>query len=228
MAAGGLIAPTPRDSMAAIVSTVAPMMKAAGYRKRRHTFNRACGDDGFTQVLTFQMGAFDPPGTVEIPGLRPNLYGRFTVNLGVFVPALTRSGLGPRPWYSEYHCQLRARIGQLLPEHSDVWWRLDHSDAEADVLEAVREYALPWLSRLTSYRDVIDIWQTEGQAAVGLPYPAAPMDLADILMWVGRREEARDLLLEYTSREHVGGHLEVLRKYLLERDFGDIAGRLNV
>ncbi len=52
-------------------------MKAEGYRKRRHNFSRLSASDGFVQMLGFQMGAFDPPGTVEIPGLRPDLYGGF-------------------------------------------------------------------------------------------------------------------------------------------------------
>ena len=37
------------------------------------------------------MGSFDPPGTTHIPGLRENLYGRFTVNLGVYVPEVARN-----------------------------------------------------------------------------------------------------------------------------------------
>jgi RHS repeat-associated protein len=32
--------------------------------------------DPQTGQFNFQMGRFSPPGTVEIPGLRPELYGR--------------------------------------------------------------------------------------------------------------------------------------------------------
>ncbi|WP_346384749.1 DUF4304 domain-containing protein, partial [Nocardioides sp.] len=154
--------------MAVIVASIAPSMKAEGFRKRRHAFNRRVGDDGFVQMLSFQMGASDPPGTVEIPGLRSNLYGRFTVNLGVFVPAIHRGGLTERDWYSDYHCQLRKRIGELLPEQADVWWRLDHPDAEADVAAAIRDHGLPWLARFENYAELLDLWSSGGGAAVGL------------------------------------------------------------
>ena len=88
------------EPMAAVVGHVAPVMKANGFRKRRHSFNRGARD-GIVHHLSFQMGAFDPPGTVEIPGLRPNLYGKFTVNLGVFVPAMSRMGAPRSDWIND-------------------------------------------------------------------------------------------------------------------------------
>jgi hypothetical protein len=60
--------------MKTIVDDVAPVLKAAGFRKRRHSFNRSVGGQ-LTHVIDFQMGAFQPPGTEEIIGLRPDLYG---------------------------------------------------------------------------------------------------------------------------------------------------------
>lgn len=214
----------PKEAMAAVVSSIAPIMKAAGYRKRRHTFNKPVGDDGFVQVLTFQMGAFDPPGTVEIPGLRPNLYGRFTVNLGVFVPAIQRGGLIEREWYSECHCQLRKRIGELLPEQSDVWWRLDHQDVEADSAAAVEEQGLPWLAQFEGYAGLLALWESSGGPGVGLDYPAAPLDIADVLLHLDRRSDARALLAEYVLRDHSGGHSEVVRDYLIDRGFPELIG----
>ncbi len=212
----------PADAMAAIVASIAPSMKAAGFRKRRHTFNRRVGDDGFVQMLNFQMGAFDPPGTVEIPGLRPNLYGRFTVNLGVFVPAIQRGGLAERDWYSDYHCQVRKRIGELLEEQADVWWRLDHPDTEADVAATIRDHGLPWLARFENYVGLLDLWGSGGGAAVGLNYPAAPLDIADVLLHLGRKSDAEAVLRDYVGKEHVVGHADVVRTYLLDRGFGDL------
>jgi hypothetical protein len=57
------------------------------------------------------MGAFDPPGTVEIPGLRPNLYGKFTINLGVYVPSMRRTQVAKDDWINDYNCNLRYRLG---------------------------------------------------------------------------------------------------------------------
>lgn len=216
----------PKDAMAAIVTSAAPTMKTVGYRKRHHTFNRSVGANGFVHVLSFQMGSFDPPGTVEIPGLRPNLYGRFTVNLGVFVPAIHRAGLTPRDWYSDYHCQLRKRIGELLPEQSDVWWRLNYPDAKADVIAAIEQHGLPWLDRIQNYAELLDVWESDGGRGVGLNHPAAPLDIADVLLHLGRRPEARGLLENYVDQDHAGGHAEVLRKYLVGRDFAELASHV--
>ena len=45
------------DVMSAVVSAVAPTLKAAGFKKQRHTFNRLA-ERGLVHVLNFQMGQF--------------------------------------------------------------------------------------------------------------------------------------------------------------------------
>jgi hypothetical protein len=108
----------------------------------------------------FPNGPFDPPGTAEIPGLRPNLYGRFTINLGVWLPGLIEQGSQAPAQHStrfinDYNCHLRARIGELLSEAADTWWRLS---APADQLAAIVSsvitgHALPWLARFSTWDD---------------------------------------------------------------------------
>jgi hypothetical protein len=72
------------SAMRAVVREIHPMLKRAGFRKRRHTFNRETAP-GLVHVVNFQMGPYEVGEHVEIPGLRENLYGKFTVNLGVFI-----------------------------------------------------------------------------------------------------------------------------------------------
>lgn len=48
------------EAMSSVVATTAPLMKAAGFNKRRYAFNRQVRD-GLVHHLSFQMGAFDPP-----------------------------------------------------------------------------------------------------------------------------------------------------------------------
>src|SRR5690349_2563651 len=83
-------------------------LKPKGFRKKGRTFNRAT-DDGLAQVINLQVGAHDPPGTVYFPGLRENLYGRFAVNLGVYVPevARVRGGGEAKGFVQAYHCCIR-------------------------------------------------------------------------------------------------------------------------
>ena len=81
-------------------------LKPKGFRKQGRTFNRTT-DDGLVQVINIQMGASDPPGTVYIPGLRENLYGWFTVNLGVYVPEVGKVLHGSEEamrFVNEAHC----------------------------------------------------------------------------------------------------------------------------
>jgi hypothetical protein len=58
----------PADALAEVVATLAPDLKARGYRKQRHTFNRSA-EPTATEVVSFQMGAFQPPGTAELAEL---------------------------------------------------------------------------------------------------------------------------------------------------------------
>ena len=130
------------DAMAAFVRTIHPDLKRAGFRKRRHTFNRSV-EDGVVQVVNFQMGPKLPPGTEPIPRLRPDLHGLFTVNLGVAVHEAWQlerqrlEGWGPDDsllppqapgsfpaFLNDYDCQIRVRLGELTHER-DTWWSLD-------------------------------------------------------------------------------------------------------
>jgi len=213
------------EPMADVVRRVAPVMKANGFRKRRHSFNRGAGD-GIVHHLSFQMGAFDPPGTVEIPGLRPNLYGKFTVNLGVFVPAMSRMGAPRSDWINDYNCQLRKRLGELLPEQADVWWSLEHADAGEDVRREVSDQALPWLDRFGSYQQIVAIFETAGRDPLGM-HPAAPLDLADLYIVMGDRAKARELLVHYAAAEHAPGHAGVIVDYLRARELDDLVPLVN-
>lgn len=66
-------------------------LKAAGFRKRANSFNRSA-QDGIIHHVSIQLGSYDPSGIHAVPGLIPDLYGKFRVNLGVYVPAMNRMG----------------------------------------------------------------------------------------------------------------------------------------
>jgi hypothetical protein len=91
-----------------------PALTERGFRARGRAFNRLTSD-GLTEVVQVQMGSFDPPGSVPIPGLRENRYGKFTVNLGVLVPEVAEQyGRGaPKSFVQEYNCCIRTRLGLL-------------------------------------------------------------------------------------------------------------------
>jgi hypothetical protein len=107
------------------------------------------------------MGSFQPPGVAEIPNLRPNLYGRFTINLGVYLVdvAMRESGeeFSPKAFISEYHCHIRTRLGNLLPEQADVWWNLAEPNERIvlDVSGSMSSAGFPWLEQFASVEQVL-------------------------------------------------------------------------
>jgi hypothetical protein len=213
-----------QEAMARIVRSLAPTFKQAGFRKRRHSFNRAA-EDGIVHVVSFQMGPYDPPGTTEIPGLRENLYGLFTVNLGVFVPEMQDEPERRRAWINEYDCHLRKRLGELVPPGNvDIWWPLTEEDASAQDVKAVLvEHGLPWLEGLANRQSVLDRYYLFGAEALGMP-PRARIDIARLHLALGDEEAAdRELQLHWNDslhpghREHFAEELRELgREYLMD------------
>src|SRR5262245_35657946 len=138
-----------------IQTALRPSLKCEGYRVRGRTFNRTTRD-GLVQVINLQMGSFDPPATTYIPGLRENLYGKFAVNLGVYVPevALYHGGSEARSFVHEYNCCVRTRLRTTEPV-KDIWWTVRASDdVISDVSKELLNQGLSFLERFDS-RDKI-------------------------------------------------------------------------
>ena len=97
-----------------IQAALRPFLKERGFRVRGRSFNRLT-EDQLIQVVKIQMGPSDPPGTTYIPGLRENLHGLFTINLGVYVPEVARNHImgEAKSWVQEGHCCVRARMGGM-------------------------------------------------------------------------------------------------------------------
>jgi Domain of unknown function (DUF4304) len=212
--------------MDAAVRKVGPLLHERGFKKQRHVFN-AEPEAGLTQVLTFQMGAHQPPGTTEVPGLRETLYGRFTINLGLHLaevaelpkrsPALEfalKHGLPappPRPppkFLNDGHCQLTWRLGELI-DGRDTWWSLDAPEAELQrhVPRLVEKVALPFFDRFNSRDGIIDAWQSDDPA---LQYAPA-FTIAVIRACRGETAEAEELVAaELRDTDHPGARQEIL------------------
>jgi hypothetical protein len=74
------------------------------HKKKGRTYNRLV-QDGLVQAVNPQMGQY-PIGDYVIPGLRESHYGRFTINLGVALPAVRaiESGREFPVFIQEYEC----------------------------------------------------------------------------------------------------------------------------
>lgn len=200
-------------------------LKAAGFRKRANSFNRTTAD-GLVHHLSVQLGSFDPSGIHAVPGLIPDLYGRFTVNLGVHVPAMSRMGNPRSSWINDYNCQLRWRLGNLLPGGFDQWWDLRDRVALDEVLAAVENVGLPTLDPFPNAESVLDTYEREGPAGFGsIASAAVALDVADLLLARRETERARALLERYVDEISQGRHRphqEYVREYLAERGLSDL------
>src|SRR5215467_1430359 len=94
---------------------VAQLMKANGFSRSGRTFHRAEGEDW--QVVNLQASQSN---VGEI--------GRFTINLGVYLPRISVLAGKPVPGKpKEYECTHRERIGRCMAGGLDQWWEINAS-----------------------------------------------------------------------------------------------------
>lgn len=190
-------------AMAQVVARIQPVLKAAGFNKRAHTFNRVV-EPGVVQVVALLMGRPLPPGTAELPGLRENLHGLFAVELGVFIEEAWRleERFGPegRPaaksWVNDYDCQLRRSVANPDGESTHLLWPLEAPDVAAAVLDALHADALPWLDNFSS------------RTAILAALEGAPVDSYDIAGESPDRLLATRMRLAAGDRERAQEHLD--------------------
>jgi len=189
-----------------------PFLDQLGFRMRSRTCNRVTLD-GLTHVINFQMGRFDPPGTSYIPWFRKNLYGKFTVNIGVYVPEVFRHSytMEPSSFIAEPYCCVRVRLGDLGPEHKDLWWKTRANSRTVGELQLrLKRDAIPFLARLESRNALLEelgkIVETYG--------PGAPPRVisAIILAHCGQKEAAMQNLTTQARKAARPDHTEFLKR----------------
>ncbi len=156
----------PVQVMDGVQASIRPFLKELGFRARARAFNRITSD-GITQVIEFQMGRFDPPGTHYV-GFKKNWYGKFTVNVGVYVPELHEYIFpGARlSFIHEYDCWVRERLGHLGPEGQDIWWELEAIPQQAaDVFNRIERDALPFLAKFETREAILEQWMPDRSIA---------------------------------------------------------------
>ena len=203
-------------AMAEVQAKIRPNLSQSGFRVRGRTFTRTTVD-GLTQVVQFQMGRFDPPGAYEIPGFRDNLYGKFTVNIGVYIPevAIARGYVPSK--IQECDCPIRVRLGNLGPRQVDTWWNLLHIDeSAADVWRRLERDGLPFLARFENRDAILKEWAGEAITAHSSRHR---IDSAIILAARGQHADSRALLMTQARTSPSPKHLEFLR---------ELAGRLGL
>jgi hypothetical protein len=191
---------------------------------RGRTFNRLTAD-GLVQVVSFQMGSFDPPGTTYFPGLRNNLYGRFTVNLGVYVPEVGKcfGGRESLSFVREYHCCVRARLGEVGPEQKGFWWLIQSDDQVIkEMRERLERDALPFLERFGTRDGILHEWKLRAKNL----FAGHPPRIVCAIILVGRsqHDEAKQLLAAQARETLNPGHPTFVRSLAEKLGLGSLDG----
>ena len=88
----------------------------------------------------------------------------FTVNIGVFVPALVYADVREFTNPSIAAAHWRMRLGDLSPPGRDLWWRvISLVDAEAaaeEICELIKGSALPALAQLPDLTSLASVWRS--------------------------------------------------------------------
>lgn len=201
-----------------------PWLREQGFTVKGRTFNRAT-EDALTQVVSIQMGASDPPGTTYIPGLRENLHGLFTVNLGIYVPEVARrhGGGEAKTWVQEYHCCVRARLAEASGEDRDIWWRARVDDTVlSDVRRRLEVGGIPFLERYSTRDKILAAWKdrSENMGASNPPRIVMAIMLAER----GDKDRARELLSLQARETHNPGHPAYVRRLADQLAVGPLDG----
>jgi hypothetical protein len=169
-------------------------LKPIGFKKQGRTFNRTV-DTGINQVINFQSGQFPLGDSYEIPGLRENLYGKFTINLGVCVSELYDilvSGK-TKTFFQEYDCQIRTRLPVLL-YGKDQWWNLNDNINETsnEMITGLKTKGFAWLELFENREKICQNLTIQSEEYA----PASKLKIALIILQTDKIKGAR-LLKEY-------------------------------
>jgi len=181
-------------------------LKLQGFKKKGRTFNRKT-DEGIYQVINFQAGQYPIGDNYVVPGLRENLYGKFTINLGICVEDIFVINFPhkTKDFYLEYDCQFRKRLSTLM-KGDDYWWPLIKNPETVinEIIEGMSSLGLPWLNLFATRENILDNSQH-------LDKGRAKFDLGIIMLKIDK-EKGINLIQEYVNelKPSQNSHKEVV------------------
>lgn len=143
------------DKYKLLLNSVTAVLKQKGYDKKGTTFY--IFKDNNWGLLNFQKGRSSTKEAVL-----------FTLNIGI-VSSLLRQSIDrdystSKPEPGHYHWE--TRIGFLMSEKGDFWWRLDGSDDVENVIiyviSALNQLAIPTIDKHISDEGLINTWTNGG------------------------------------------------------------------
>jgi hypothetical protein len=173
---------------------ITPLLKKHGFRKKGRTYYRP--RQNWMDVLNVQSNKWNTSGD-----------GSFTVNLGIFVPEVSRAVHGDDVTGDphEYDCILRERIGFLGANGKprlvgqDEWWKFDNAtDLTALAEKVARDIETKALNYFERYRTYADMM---GDIARGESGIAAVPNAAALAVLMGDKDKAQQLIEKAAQAE---------------------------
>jgi hypothetical protein len=160
------------------------VLKLHGFKKTAYVWTRE-GD--WLKIIDLQLSRWNSSEEA-----------RLTLNLGVFIPNLYRAmrshPVPDKP--KEFHCDVRTRIGMLLPRGTDRWWTVTAASKAQDLFDELSadllDTGIPWLDGLHCYESV----------AAELLLQKNPFKAAVVLKLDGRDDEAAKLMRTAREKAH--------------------------
>lgn len=214
-------ATTARD---AVLCGLQQLFEDRGFGRTGPLFNRTT-QDGLTQVINFQLSRSNPPLSLPTSDRGPHSFGRFTVNLGVFIPevALLSFPSGTSAPIHEHDCEIRARLGKLGPERRELWWQLSADSLPTeDIRLRLERDGLPYLDKLSS-RDAVLVELENPAPGTALLNPKIAR--ACILATRGQAADAHALLQSHVDEEfsHGDNKIHIVNRYALKLGLGNLS-----
>ena len=207
--------------MEEIQQPVTEFLHAFNFNKSRRTYNRKASD-GMIHVVNFQVGRY-PIGDYTIPGFRENLYGYFTINLGIFLPCVFEAehGAMSKRVIQEYDCQIRERLG-TLETGQDSWWPLEESPKQisSTIVNRLKKFAIPFFLNFTNYESVLSYYHTFDRLPFN-PEGRSALIAAIVCHNVGNTESASKLFdkaIGSSNNQGFASYVEGIRKFCMNKD----------
>jgi hypothetical protein len=181
-----------KQRLDAVQAALAPFLERRDFRKSGRTFRRS-REPGLVQVINLQAGMH----VIQPAPHTADLYGRFTVNLGIAIAELYELQMG-KPFnerVQEHECGIRARLGDFLEGAPDTWWDLAREPEEVaqEVMGLLVDYGLPFLDRFDTRAAVREQWVSYNESEVSLNH-LPRMTVALLELARGDRAAAQALL----------------------------------
>jgi len=184
-----------------ILQAMSPLLKNHGFKKKGEYFAKAV-EHNF-QVICFKTcpRIDELLLTIDVATCSGAVLSLFRAAKG-----LPQSRTVGFPAIQE--CQIRQRIGHLMPEHKDKWWEVpdgaDLTAIEEELFYSLVQYAFPFLEKHISDVQIRDYLLTQGTNA---PIPAA--NLIVLLNTVGPTDKLPAVLNEARKNWGLSAYIQM-------------------